>query len=181
MAIVVLAASIMPLPVLLVIFPSIIDDINDDVRDVVSVGDGGGVCWNPVIIISVLLILFHIMRVCFRFIPVKSFFRHGEERVLIRRYLLFLDVVIVFILFFIISVVFLITILAEQVLSEVFFTSCALVKVAVRMLEVDVSTRNDNIVFLSWGDRKLGSCNRGVVWISIVFCRINALRNEVLF
>ena len=65
--------------------------------------------------------------------------------------------------------------------TEAFITACALFVVAVRGLEVDAVAGNYRDFLWYRGDRKVVGCNGSVLWFVVIFCRIDALRNEVLF
>jgi len=82
-------------------------------------------------------------------------------------YCFLLDVVIIVI----VPIVLVVEIGTRGVVIEAFVAACALVVVAVRLLEVDASAGNHCDFFWYGRDRKVvGS-----------FCRIDALRDEVLF
>jgi len=82
--VVVVLVRIVLLSMLLVVFPSIIDNICNDGRNIVVVGDGGGIiCGSPDVMITIYLIMFNNMGVRIELIPVKDFFRDGGEGILI--------------------------------------------------------------------------------------------------
>jgi len=67
------------------------------------------------------------------------------------------------------------------VVTQAFVTGCALVLVAVRLLEVDAASGH-HCDFLCHGRaRKVVGSDRGVLKAAVVFCRMDALRDEVLF
>jgi len=65
--------------------------------------------------------------------------------------------------------------------TEAFVAACALVVVAVHLLEVDVAAGNHCDFFWYGRDRKVVGSVRNVLKVAVVFCRIDALRDEVLF
>jgi len=71
-------------------------------------------------------------------IPVKDFFGDGGEDMPICLHFLLLDIVVVFV----VSLVFVVEIETGEVLTKAFVTTCALVVLAVRVLEVDAATGN---------------------------------------
>ena len=68
-----------------------------------------------------------------------------------------------------------------MVVTEAFVTACALVVVAVRLLEVDAASGNHCDFLRYRRDRKVVGSDRSVLKVAVVFCRIDALRDEVLF
>ena len=88
-----------------------------------------------------------------------------------------LDIVVVFIVSFVLVMV----IGISGVVTEAFIIACALVAVIIRMLEVNVAAGNYCKFFWNRRDRYVVSDNRAILRFGIIFCRINALRNEVLF
>jgi len=62
-----------------------------------------------------------------------------------------------------------------------FITACALVVVAVRVLEVDTASGNHCDFFWYGRDRKVVGSDRSVWKVAVVFCTIDAWRDEVLF
>jgi len=67
------------------------------------------------------------------------------------------------------------------VVTDAFVAACALIVVAVRVLEVDAAAGNHGN-FLWYGrDRKFVGSGRSDVKVAVVFCRIDALRDEALF
>jgi len=67
------------------------------------------------------------------------------------------------------------------VVTEAFAPACALVVVAVRVLEVDPAAGNDCDFIWYRRDRKVVGSDRSVLKVAVVFCTIDALRDEVLF
>jgi len=65
--------------------------------------------------------------------------------------------------------------------TEAFVTACALVVVAVHVFEVDAAAGNHCDFFLYGRYRKVVGNDRSVLEVAVVFCRIDALRDEVLF
>jgi len=67
------------------------------------------------------------------------------------------------------------------VVTKVFVAACALVVVAVRVFEVDAASGN-HCDFLSYRrDRKVVGSDSSVLKVAVVLCRIDALRDEILF
>ena len=65
--------------------------------------------------------------------------------------------------------------------TEAFVAACALVVVAVHVLEVDAAAGN-HCDFLSYRrDTKVVGSDGSVLKVAVIFCRIDALRDEVLF
>jgi len=58
---------------------------------------------------------------------------------------------------------------------------CELVVVAIHMREVDAGPGNQADFFWYGRDRKVVGSNRSVLQAAVIFCRIDALRIEVLF
>ena len=88
-----------------------------------------------------------------------------------------LDIVVIFI----VPIVLVIEIGTRGVVTEAFVTACAFVEVAVRVLEVDAAAGNHSEIFWYGGDRKIVGSDRSVLKVAVVFRRIDALRDEVLF
>jgi len=65
--------------------------------------------------------------------------------------------------------------------SEAFVAACPPVVVLVGGLEVDAAMGNRCDFFWYVRDRKVVSSDRSGLKVAVVFCRIDALRNEVLF
>ena len=87
------------------------------------------------------------------------------------------DVVVIFI----VPVILVIEIGTRGVVTEAFITARAFVVVALGVLEVDAAVGNHFDFFCDGRDRKLVGSDRSVLQVAIVFCRIDALRDEVLF
>jgi len=64
--------------------------------------------------------------------------------------------------------------------SEAFVTTGALVIVAVGVPEVDAAAGNHCDFFWYGRDREVVGSGRSVLKVAVVFCRIDALRDEVL-
>jgi len=110
-------------------------------------------------------------------IPVKDFFGDGGEGILIWLYFFRLDIAVIFL----VPIVLIVEIGKRGVVTEAFVMACALLKVAVHMLEVDAPAGNHCDFFWYRRDRKMVGSNRRVVEVAVVFWRIDALRDEVLF
>ena len=82
---------------------------------------------------------------------------------------------------FLVPVILIVEIGTREVVSEVFVTACALVIVAVGVVEVDAAAGNHCDFFWYGGKRKVVDSDRSVLKFAVVFCRIDALRDEVLF
>jgi len=67
------------------------------------------------------------------------------------------------------------------VVIEAFVMACIFVIVAVGVLEVDAGAGNPCDFFWYGRYRNVVDNNRGVLKVAVVFCRIDALRDEVLF
>jgi len=65
--------------------------------------------------------------------------------------------------------------------TEAFVTACALVGVAVRVFEVDAATGNHCDFLWYRRDSKVVGSDKSVLKGAVVFCRVDALRDEVLF
>jgi len=61
------------------------------------------------------------------------------------------------------------------VVTEAYFEACALVVVAVRVLEVDAPTGNHCDFFWHGRDGKIVGSDRRILKVALVFRRINAL------
>jgi len=88
-----------------------------------------------------------------------------------------LDIVIIFV----VPVVLFVEIRTRGVVTEAFVTACALVVVAVRVLEVDAALGNHYDFLRYRRDRKVVGSDRSVLKVAVIFCRIDALRDEVWF
>jgi len=86
-----------------------------------------------------------------------------------------LDIVIIFI----VPIVLVVEIETRGVVTEVLVAACALGVVAVRVLEVDAAAGNHWDFFQYGRDRKVVGSDRSVLKVVVVFCRIDALRDEV--
>jgi len=64
---------------------------------------------------------------------------------------------------------------------EAFVPACVLIVVAVRVLNIDAATGEYSEFFWNGRDRKVVGSNRSILRFGVVFCMIDALRNEVLF
>jgi len=82
---------------------------------------------------------------------------------------------------FIVPIVLVVEIGTRGVVTEAFIAACALVVVVVRVLEVDAAAGNHCDFFWYGRDRKVVGSDRSVLKVAVVFCRIDALRIEVLF
>jgi len=109
--------------------------------------------------------------------PVKDFVGNGGEGIVISLYFFLLDIVVVFI----VPIVLVVEIGTRGVVIKSFIEACALVVVAVHVLEVDAAVGNHSDFFWYRRDRKVVGSDRSVLNIAVVFCRIDALRDEVLF
>jgi len=87
-----------------------------------------------------------------------------------------LDIVVIFI----VSVILVVKIETRGVVSEGFVTACALIVVAVLVLEVDAAVGNHCNFFWYGRDRKVVGRDGSVLKVALVFCRIDALSDEVL-
>jgi len=67
------------------------------------------------------------------------------------------------------------------VVTEPFVTACTLVVVAVRVLVVDAAAGNHCDFFWYGRDRKVVGSDRSVLKVAVVFSRIDAMRDIVLF
>jgi len=67
------------------------------------------------------------------------------------------------------------------VVTEAFVVAWALVVVTVHVLEVDAAAGNYCDFFWYGRDRKVIGSDRSVLRVACFFCRIDALRDEVLF
>jgi len=67
------------------------------------------------------------------------------------------------------------------VVTKAFIAACKLVVVAVGVLEVDAPAGNHCDFFWYGRDRNVVGSDRCVLKIAVVLCRIDALRDEVLF
>ena len=65
--------------------------------------------------------------------------------------------------------------------TNAFVAACALVVVAVHVLEVDAASGNYCDFLWYKRDRKVVGSDRSALKIAVVFCRIDALWDEVLF
>jgi len=65
--------------------------------------------------------------------------------------------------------------------TEAFIAACALIVVAVLVFEVDAAVGNHCDFFWYGRDREVVGSDRSVWKVAVVFCRIDALRDEVLF
>jgi len=88
-----------------------------------------------------------------------------------------LDVVVIVI----VPIILVIEIGTRGVVTEGFIAACTLVVVAVLVLEVDAATGNHCDFFWYGLDRKVVGSDRSVLLVAVVFCRIDALRDKVLF
>jgi len=88
-----------------------------------------------------------------------------------------LDIVVIFI----VPIVLVVEIGTREVVTEAFVTSCTLVVVAVRVLEVDAASGKHCDFLWYGGDRNVVGNDRSVLKVAVIFCRIDALRDEVLF
>jgi len=74
----------MLLSVLLVVLPGIIDNVGNDGRIIVVIGDRGGIhCRSANMMITIKLILLNNVRVSIKFIPPKDLLGDGREGTLI--------------------------------------------------------------------------------------------------
>ena len=88
-----------------------------------------------------------------------------------------LDIVIIFV----VPIVLVVEIGTRGIVTKAFVAACALVVVAVRVLEVDAAAGNHCDFFCYGRDRKVVGSDRSVLEVAVVFCRIDALWDEVLF
>jgi len=80
-----------------------------------------------------------------------------------------------------VPVILVVEIGTRGVVTEALIAACAFVVVAVRVLEVDAAAGNHCDFFWYGRDRKVVGSDRIVLKVAVVFCRIDALRDEVLF
>jgi len=89
----------------------------------------------------------------------------------------FLDIVVIFV----VPVILVVEIGTRGVVSEAFVTPCVLLIVAVGVLEVDAATGNHCDFFWYGRDRQVFDSDRSAWKVAVVFCGIDALREELLF
>jgi len=177
-AMVVVTVRIVLLSMLLVVFPGIIDNVCNDGRNIVVVGDGRGIiCGSTDVMITIKLIMFNNVGVRIKLIPITKFFRHSREGILICWHFFLLDIVVIFL----VPVILIVEIGTREVVTKHFAAPCALIVVVVCRFEVDATSGNHCDIFRYGRDRKVVGCTRSLLRFGVVFCRSDALRNEVLF